>query len=219
MEVHKHICRRHERNEDHTHNDMDHRCYRCDAHVGVSSIVTHRERYWSFWEEWVKSRETSNIGLTSAVMRAETVFFPRIPMRALISTFVSRKTFRSCGGLKRVDIYGERDWYWPSSTNRDECLSRDQVDLRQDRAEIDWQEDLHWRLCKDLLYCEVHDVDAKKESEKRMVFRGERGPGDELQILLETRREGKKRAWRQWVWLRKDASCRRRRGGNNLERL
>ena len=68
------------------------------------------------------------------------------------------------------------------------------MDLKrgQVRAEMHLQKDLHWRLYKDLIYCEVGDVDAKKESETRMDVRAERGPGDELRIL-EMRRRKKQR--------------------------
>jgi phosphoribosylformylglycinamidine (FGAM) synthase PurS component len=43
--------------------------------------------------------------------------------------------------------------------------------------------DLHWHLCIDLVYCEVHDVDVKKELEMKMGVRDERGAEDELQML------------------------------------
>jgi hypothetical protein len=66
------------------------------------------------------------------------------------------------------------------------------------------QGDLHWHLCIDLVYCEVRDIDVKKQSETRTDVRDER---DELQML--ERGGGRERAWRQRVWLRRDASWRR----------
>lgn len=67
------------------------------------------------------------------------MFLPRIPMRALISTFVSRKIFRSCGGLMLIftekvintdlqaqtemNVGAEIKWTWSRSVLR--CISKE----------------------------------------------------------------------------------------------